>query len=131
MEYTYRFIGKTKFIKKASQHSGELIGPTLNDWTASTPGDKTATLADAKRISQEDLEVHKNLCARLISEKSAEGFADAKGIFKINNKTQFKVGIHCDKNKIYSYYHEDGKELVSFTHDNFDAAVDDFLSHIY
>lgn len=127
--YSYSFKSSAE-PTYANWASAILYHNLKSDWQVSIPNDRSATVNDAKKFSLEYLKKFEEICLRFTSQTSDNGFAKADGVFKIDNEISYKVGFFCNKQIISSYFQEEGSELVSVTHDSFDAAVSDFLSHI-
>ena len=99
-------------------------------FTTESNDDVSKVFPKASKFSLYYLNEIKIICSRIQQEKLNGGFFKAEGTLLLNNESQFKVGIQCDKDYIYSYFQEEGKELISTTQGSYDEAVNDFLSHL-
>lgn len=84
----------------------------------------------ASKYSFKFLNDIKPICTRIHQEKLSGGFFKAEGDLLFNKNSQYKVGIQCDKDYVYSYFQQEGTELISTIHSSYDNAVTDFLSHL-
>lgn len=101
-----------------------------SDWQVSSPDGRDSTIIDARKFSAQDLKAFDKICSRLASEPYGQGIAKAEGVFKVNDEESYRVGFICNSKLIATYFQEEGNDLTSVIHDNFDAAVNDFLSYL-
>lgn len=127
MEYSYSFKSGAH---PSSWASAVYYNSLKTAWKVSFPEDRDTTIENAKKSSFADLKMYDQICNRLVSNTESKGSFKAEGVFKIDNHVQYTMSVICNKKGIKSYFKEDGGELVSQTHDNYDSAIDSFLNHI-
>lgn len=130
MTYKYSFSANARSHKPNQIFKVEKYNAEALRFSVKPDTNVSKVLPTAAEFSLKSLNNIKPICNHIQKDQLTEGFFKAEGTLLSNNEAQFKVGIQCDKDYIYSYFQEEGKELVSTTQASYDAAVNDFLSHL-
>lgn len=130
MSYSYSFAAGARSHKTDQAFSVGLYREKAMKFTTQSDADVSKVFPDASKYSLHYLNEIKPICSRIQQEKLNGGFFKAEGTLLFNNEFQFKVGVQCDKDYVYSYFQAEGKDLVSTTQSSYDAAVNDFLSYL-